>query len=99
MLNACDISAGLHPARAALDDSREMRERPVLPAASDFFRLRMNRHHASAGKWSDVGSSFFVESQIPSGNRLRPVTQNLRKRLAPIRPISQIVGFNETATT
>src|SRR5712671_3895474 len=68
-----------------------MRERPVLAAAGNFFRLRMNRNHTSAGERADIGPALLIEREIPASNRLAPVSQSPGKGAPPFCPIGGVV--------
>src|SRR5215469_12994383 len=83
VLDILHFADGLKPLRPAPHMARKMLERPVLSAVGNFLRLRMNRDHPPARERTNIGLAFFVERKIPSGDRLRPVTQDLSKRFTP----------------
>ena len=69
-----------------------MREGPVLSTTRDFFGLRMDRDHAAAREGANVGASFFIEREIPSGDRAAQVADGGGVGLPPLRPVGEIVG-------
>ena len=44
-----------------------MGEGPVLAAARDFLRLRVNRDQSAAWERPDVRAALLIESEIPTG--------------------------------
>jgi hypothetical protein len=59
-------------ASAALKELGIVCECPVLPAACDLLRLRVQGHHTTAGESSDVRFSLLVEHQVPAHDAARP---------------------------
>src|SRR5580692_12171718 len=68
-----------------------MSEGPVLAAASDFLRPRVDRDKSTARKRADVGTTLLVEREIPTRNRLTPVAESPGKGVPPFGPIGGVV--------
>ena len=59
----------------------------------------MDRNQPTAGEGADVGTSFFVEREIPSRERFAPVAKGVGESVAPVHPVRGIVGRIDIGTT
>ena len=75
-----------------------MSKGPVLPAAADFFRLRIHGHQPSAREGTDIRTTFFVQRQIPSRDTTAPVAQHLRVGSSPLDPVARVIGSRVVRT-
>src|SRR5579863_1790243 len=78
---------------------RVMRESPVLAAARHLVGSVLNRDHAAAREWPDIGTSLLVKRNVPTRNRPRPVVKNPIERIGPFRPVRPVIRLGDVGTS